>query len=93
MGGSSFLNSFMPTLPWWFLVAFLCALATWAAVSRVRLWNAQRYRIEHSRKVLSDARDALASVISDPLAEELTRKQALAAYEAVTGAINKEIEN
>jgi hypothetical protein len=90
MQGSSFLNSFMPTLPWWFLVLVLTVLATWATVSRVKLWNAQRHRIEHSRKILTGARDALASTISDPLAEESTRKQAIDAYEAVTEAINRE---
>lgn len=80
----------MPTLPWWFLVLALTALGTWATVSRVKLWNAQRRRIEHSGKVLAGARDALASTISDPLAEESTRKQAVDAYEAVTKAINRE---
>lgn len=87
MQGSSFLNAFMPTLPWWFLALALTALCAWAAVSRVRLWNAQRHRIEHSRKVLASARDALAIVISDPLAGEITRKQAVDAYEAVTEAV------
>jgi hypothetical protein len=93
MQGSSFLNSFMPTLPWWFLVLALTALGTGATVNRVRLWNAQRHRIEHSRKVLAGARDALASTISDPLAGEGTRKQAVDAYEAITEAIKNQESN
>ena len=89
MEGSSFLNSFMPTLPWWFLAVTLSAAATWAAVNRTRLWTARRHQVENPGKALASARDALASVISDPLAEDSTRKQAVDAYEAVTEAITR----
>lgn len=89
MQGSSFLNSFMPVLPWLILVIGLLIAWTFVTVAWVRRFNAQRHQIEHSRKILTGARDALASVISDPLAEESTRKQAVDAYEAVTEAINR----
>lgn len=90
MQGSSFLNAFMPVLPWLILVIGLLIAWTFVTVAWVRRFNAQRHRIEHSRKILAGARDALASVISDPLAGESTRKQAVDAYEAVTEAINRE---
>lgn len=92
MDGNSFLNAFMPTLPWWFLVITLVILATWAVVNRTRLWTARRHQAEHPGKALASARDALASVISDPLAEDSTRKQAVDAYAAVTEAITREKE-
>ena len=94
MSGNSFLDAFMPTLPLWF-IAFSTAVAV-ALITRawVRRWNAERreieaerHRIEHPGKVLATARDALAAVISDPLTGDSTREQALAAYDAVTGAI------
>lgn len=90
---SSFLNAFMPALPWWFLVVALVSLATWATVNRVRLWQAQQRRAERPNKALAEARDALASVISDPLARDETRKQALSAYDCVADALKKEIGN
>jgi hypothetical protein len=86
MDGNSFLNAFMPTLPWWFLATGL--LTAWAFLARawIRRWNAQRRQVENPGKALAIARDALATVISDPLAGEETRKQAVDAYDAVTVA-------
>ena len=89
MQGNSFLNAFMPTLPWWFLVVTLTALAVWAARAWVRQLNAQRHCAERPGRALARARDALASVISDPLARDETRRQAVDAYEAVTEAITR----
>ncbi len=91
--GNSFLNAFMPTLPWWFLVVGL--LTACGAVTRawVRRLNAQRRRAERPRKALSCARDALARVIADPLVGNETHNQAVDAYEAVTESLKKEIGN
>lgn len=93
MSGNNFLNSFMPTLPWWFLVIVLASLATWATVSRVRLWNAQRRRIEHPGKVLRQVKNVLATVISDAAVFGEARDQALSAYESVADALKKENSN
>ena len=90
--GNSFLDAFMPTLPWWFLVVTIVSLAACATVNRVRLWKAQKRQVEHPGKALARARDALAAVISDPLARDETRKQAVDAYEAVTEAITRKRE-
>lgn len=88
------LNTFMPTLPWWFLVLALSALAAWAVTVRVRLWNAQRYQIERPRKALEQARDVLATVISSGVFfGGDARDKALSAYESVGDALKKEIGN
>ena len=89
MTSNSFLNAFMPTLPWWFLVVAIVGLAAWAVVNRVRLWRAQRHQVERPGDALASARDALAIAISDPLAREETRKQAVDAYAAVTEALTQ----
>lgn len=90
MAGSSFLNAFMPTLPWWFLVITLTGLASWATAARVRLWKAQQRRAERPVKALSQAKDALAAVISDSAVFGAARDQALSAYDSVSDALNKE---
>lgn len=90
MEGSSFLNSFMPTLPWWFLVLGLLALAAWGTVTRVRLWHAQQHQAVRPARALSCARDALATVIADPAVFGTARDQAVTAYEQVTEALIEE---
>ncbi len=91
--GNSFLNAFMPEVPWLMLVIGL--LVAWAFIARawVRRWDAQRRRAERPRKALSCARDALARVIADPLVGNDTHNQAVDAYEAVTESLKKEIGN
>jgi hypothetical protein len=90
MGGSSFLNAFMPTLPWWFLVLALASLAAWATVTRVRLWHAQQLQAERPARALRQARDGLAAANSDPGLGDVNRDQVLAAYDAVKTALTKE---
>jgi len=91
---NSFLNVFMPTLPWWFLVAALSGLAGWAVTVRVRLWNAQRHKIERPALALRQAKDVLATVISSGVFfGGEARDQALSAYESVTDALRKESSN
>lgn len=87
---SNFLNALMPTLPWWFLVLVLTVLTSWAAVARVRLYSAKRRRIDEVRKSLSDARDIMATLVSDPGLAQAVRDRALASYEALTKALAKE---
>jgi hypothetical protein len=93
MGGNSFLNAFMPTLPWWFLCLVLLALCTWLAGTLVKMMNARRHQAERPVKALRQARDALAAVISDPFTGHTARDQAVAAYQAVTEALTKESSN
>ncbi len=86
----SFLNAFMPTLPWWFLVTGL--LTVWVFVARawIRLWNARRQQIERPARALRQAKDALATVISDEAVFGDARNQALSAYELVRDTLKKE---
>ena len=93
MDGNSFLNSFMPTLPWWFLVLTLTVLASWLTLGRLHLWKVQQRRIDNPRRALRQAKDALATVIADPAIFGDARDQALSAYDSVTDALNKEIGN
>lgn len=69
------------------VVLILAACAVWATAGLLRLASARRHAVENPRKVLAVARDALAAVISDPGTGDSNRSQALAAYEAVSGAI------
>lgn len=87
---SSFLNAFMPTLPWWFLVLVLAVGITWLTVRFVRLMTAAQHRIENPRFALRKAKNALATVISDPAVFGDARNQALSAYESVADALKKE---
>jgi hypothetical protein len=87
---NSFLNAFMPTLPWWFLVLAVTALGTWAVTVRTRLWNARRHQAERPAKALRQAKDVLATVISSGTFFGDARNQALSAYESVTDALKKE---
>jgi hypothetical protein len=93
MTGSSFLNAFMPTLPWWFLVLVLAVGTTWLTVRLVRLMAAKQRAVERPVKALQQAKDALATVISDPAVFGAARDQALSAYESVAGALKKEEEH
>jgi hypothetical protein len=88
--GNSFLNSFMPTLPWWFLVTGLLTALAFLARSWIRRWSALRRRVENPRKALRQAKNALATVISDPAVFGDARDQALSAYESVSDALKKE---
>lgn len=93
MTDCSFLNAFMPTLPWWFLAVVISGLAGWAVTARVRLWNAQRCRVERPVRALQQAKDALARVIADDAVFGEARSQALSAYESVGDALKKEKED
>ena len=90
---SSFLNAFMPTLPWWFLALTMTGLAAWAVTVRTRLWNAQRHRVQRPAKALRQAKDVLATVISSGVFFGDARDQALSAYESVADALKKESSN
>ena len=90
MTGNSFLNAFMPTLPWWFLVSVLVALSTWATYRFTRACIAQQRAAERPREALQQAKDALARVIADDAVFGDARSQALSAYESVGDALNKE---
>lgn len=89
---NSFLNAFMPTLPWWFLALGLVGSAVWLSACRIRLWAVRKHKVERPRQALSRARDALATVIADPAVFGTARDQAVSAYEQVTAALTKEIE-
>ncbi len=86
----SFLDVTAPPLMLLAFLAFLSYLGVRLGLSRARLWDARRHRIEGVRTVLGRARDGLACAVSDPGAGDSTRSQALAAYEAVCEAISKE---
>jgi hypothetical protein len=87
---SNLLNSFMPTLPWWFLVLALTGLTAWVITARARLYAAKRRRIDGVRKALSDARDIMATLVADPGLTQAVRDRALASYEALTKTLSKE---
>jgi threonine/homoserine/homoserine lactone efflux protein len=91
--GGSFLNSFMPTLPWWFLGIGLVSIAMWLAVTAVRLMTAEQRRVERPARALRQAKDALAAVISDSAVFGDARSQALSAYDSVADALKKEKGN
>jgi hypothetical protein len=86
-GVNNFLDAFMPTLPWWFLVLGFLALVTWGVVTWIRLAGALRHRIEAQGKAWREARDVLAEIAIDPDVSAETREKALSAYSVV----NKEI--
>lgn len=97
----SFLDVVLPPLLLLALVAGLLAVAVFVAAGRLRLWASRRRAADcivekvldrgaAAHRALASARDALATVISDPGLSGDTRDQALTAYQAVTTAITKE---
>ena len=89
-GVSNLLNSFMPTLPWWFLVLALTGLTTWAVTTKARLYAAKRHRVEAGTRAWREIRDVLATVIADPAVTGEAREKALKAYDSVSRFLGKE---
>jgi hypothetical protein len=89
VSGNSFLNAFMPVLPWLILVIGLLVAWVFLVIAWIRRWNAQRHQVERPGKALSQAKDALATVISDPAVFGDARNQALSAYASVADALKQ----
>lgn len=87
---NNFIDVVLPPFLLLVLVAGLLLVAGWRTAGKLRLWAAERRKIDGVRTALSEARDIMASLVADPGLSQDTRDRALASYEALTKTLSKE---